>query len=285
MLLLILVVVGLGLAALLWVGTLFLQGYIYSEPVPELYWRAPAAAGALTLFLAVWCFLDSRFALPGAREQPLDTWYSFSPSETYPAEPYRHFWSVRKGKETEYVYDKTAPSGSRYRDTTSARLPWKREAAGEGIVDTIVLEEDGQKARFKLDLPPGGKFGPEGARYVEEGGKGRVVTEEVLARGQFTYFRWGLFLTYAVLNVLHLVVWFVCLWLLLRYQWSHALGLAVVLWLIMTLAILPLVVGRVPLPPPPTRATTAWHGPTGPRFIRVCHVAPSGVSAPRAARG
>ncbi|HMC63794.1 MAG TPA: hypothetical protein VKI65_02535, partial [Gemmataceae bacterium] len=30
------------------------------------------------------------------------------------------------------------------------------------------------------------------------------------------------------------------LWLLLRFQWSHALGLAVVFWLVMTLLILPM---------------------------------------------
>ena len=42
-----------------------------------------------------------------------------------------------------------------------------------------------------------------------------------------------------LLNVLHLGVWFVCLWLLLRFQWSHALGLAAAVWLVLTLTFLP----------------------------------------------
>jgi hypothetical protein len=43
-----------------------------------------------------------------------------------------------------------------------------------------------------------------------------------------------------LLNFLHLGVWFACLWLLLRFQWGHALGFAVVLWLALTLTILPM---------------------------------------------
>jgi hypothetical protein len=41
-------------------------------------------------------------------------------------------------------------------------------------------------------------------------------------------------------NFGHLIVWFLGLWLLLRFQWGHALGFAVVAWLVMTLTILPM---------------------------------------------
>ena len=47
-----------------------------------------------------------------------------------------------------------------------------------------------------------------------------------------------------LLNFLHLGVWFVCLWLLLRFQWSHALGLAIVFCLAMTLVVLPMLFTR-----------------------------------------
>jgi len=43
------------------------------------------------------------------------------------------------------------------------------------------------------------------------------------------------------LNFLHLGLWFVCLWVFVRFQWSHALGLAIIMWLVMTLAVLPMV--------------------------------------------
>jgi hypothetical protein len=39
---------------------------------------------------------------------------------------------------------------------------------------------------------------------------------------------------------LHLIVWFLCLWLLLRFQWGHALGLACVAWLVLTFFLPPL---------------------------------------------
>ena len=34
------------------------------------------------------------------------------------------------------------------------------------------------------------------------------------------------------------------LWLLLRFQWSHALGLGFVLWLVFTLSLLPMLLTR-----------------------------------------
>src|SRR5262249_15796468 len=77
-------------------------------------------------------------------------------------------------------------------------------------------------------------------RYVDD--HGRVMTEGNM--GRIYTFRSGVFFTYAFLNVFLLVVWFLGLWLLLRYQWSHALGLAVVCWLAMILLIIPMMVAR-----------------------------------------
>ena len=43
-----------------------------------------------------------------------------------------------------------------------------------------------------------------------------------------------------LLNALLLAVCFVALWLLLTFQWPHALGQAVVLWLMLLFALAPL---------------------------------------------
>src|SRR5215469_15735149 len=56
----VLLVVFAVLSLLLAAWTLFFQGYIYSEPVEAIYWRAPAAGAALTLFLLIWMVLDYR---------------------------------------------------------------------------------------------------------------------------------------------------------------------------------------------------------------------------------
>src|SRR5438132_7055790 len=58
---LVLLVLGVALAVLLWVGTAAIQGNMYTEASPDLYWRAPAAALAISLFVALWCLLAHRF--------------------------------------------------------------------------------------------------------------------------------------------------------------------------------------------------------------------------------
>jgi hypothetical protein len=246
LLILILVLVGAVLAVFLWVGSVWLQGYIYSEPAGGMLWRAPAAGAALMLFLAFWCFLNYRLGEPNAGELPLDTWWNFSPTDIYPARPWPKFWAVKDGREIEYDRRGTPGLGGntqyRYLDQNTNQ-PWSRESGG--IVSAILVEEGDQKVRFNLDLPPGGKFKPgEPARYVEDGGRHRVLTEEDVQRGQMTRFRTGLFVGYVVLNLLFLAVWFACLWLLLRFQWPHALGLAVAMWLAIMLAIFPLLTAR-----------------------------------------
>jgi hypothetical protein len=62
-----------------------------------------------------------------------------------------------------------------------------------------------------------------------------------------------------LLNFGFLVVWFLCFWLLLDFQWSHALGLAFGAWLI-CLFVLPMIlteaekVRKANLPPTQTAA-------------------------------
>ena len=75
-------------------------------------------------------------------------------------------------------------------------------------------------------------------RYVEADGKHRVMTDNYI--GQLSEARSGIVAANLFLNVLHLIAWFLCLWLLLRFQWGHALGLAFVAWLVLTFFLPPL---------------------------------------------
>ncbi len=67
--------------------------------------------------------------------------------------------------------------------------------------------------------------------------------------------RTGRSLGTVLLNLVHLLVWFGCLWLLMRFQWGHALALAAAAWLLMSFVvpamILPQALKREP-------AATAW---------------------------
>jgi hypothetical protein len=222
--------VFLGIAVFLWAGTLFFQGYIYSEPVSQLYWRAPAAGAILALFLAVWCLLDYRS--PGRYNA---TWFEPTASDE---EVFDKFWSVKGNREILYQARKDASGLIEYRD--GAGRPWSRSDA-DGIVEAIIVEDkDGQKIRFNADVTEDKKFKTapgEPVRYVEAGGS-RVMTATYI--GKLPVSHWGTTFAKFLLSLIHLGLWFACLWVILQFQWGHAFGLAIVLWLTVTLTLLPL---------------------------------------------
>jgi hypothetical protein len=273
---LLLLLVAFVLSVLFWVGSLWFQAYIYESASAGLAWRGPAAGAAIAAFLALWCLLDYRAGIVQANvaKVPYDTWWDFTITTTYPRQPVKKFWSVKQdqeGKEkvTEYVQRKTGGLGSglQYVDPQNNNVPWSRE--GSGIVQAVILEEDGRKVRFNAQLTPDGKFKDEPARYVEEGGT-RALTEDDVKRGQMTETYFSRLVVYVVLNVLHLALWFVCLWLLLRFQWTHALGLAVVFFVATSLLVFSLLMSltrdAVRQKPAPESAAVlrpraAWEGP------------------------
>lgn len=242
----VLLVVFLGLAGLLWAGSIFVQGYIYESPsFSSLAWRAPAAAGAITLFLFLWCWLDYKAATPEHAELPYDTLVRFSARENDPPKPFPRFTSIKNKKETVFERKATGRGATAEYVNPQNSQRWSRSDS-EGVVEAIVIEDGDQKTTYKVDLPPGGKFKQgESARYIEEGGRGRVLTEEDLRQGQVSVFRTGRFIANLFLNFFLGALLFAGIWLLLRYQWKHALGLAVVLWLAMLLLIVPMVLGVV----------------------------------------
>jgi hypothetical protein len=232
----------LGLALFFWAGTLFFQAYIYSQPAGHLYWRGPVAALVVTGFFGLWAMIDYK-SVGDANRGKYRTVFEMSSSEDV---DYPKFWSVRKGGETLYVKHKTA-RGTEFREAGpdgKVRLDgkvWKRSDT-EGVVEAVVVEEkDGAKSRFNADLTPDGKFNVkqgQAVRYVEADGRHRVMTDDYI--GTIHTFERSLFFKNIALNLLHLGVWFLCLWLLLQFQWSHAFGLAIIFWLVFTLAIPPL---------------------------------------------
>ena len=243
-----LVLIFLALAVVLWAVTLFLQGYIYSEPVSQIYWRAPLAGLILTLFLAFWCYLD--YHSPGRYGAILDV-------STIENEDFTKFVAIKKGREILFEGTKTPRGRMEYR---AQGKPWSRSDA-EGVVEAIVVEDkDHQKIRFDAELTPDGKFkAAQGkpVRYIEVDGQGRVMTDD--SPGRVSVVRGGRIVGNLLLNLLLLGFWFAGLWLLLRFQWSHALGLAIVAWIVLTLIVLPALFKKTEdlAKQAPTAATTA----------------------------
>jgi len=257
MLLIIFLVVFLILAIILGAATLGVQGYIYSEPVANIAWRAPAAAAGIALLLALWALLDYSTIKPEQADLPFDTVFRFNPSETIELDK---FWSVRSPsldappeQEKRILYTRRTTSVADYVDPQGRR--WER-VDGDGVMRAIVAElPGGQEVRFEPhpvevtdpNNPNGPKMKVFDTRTNKEAFPGYYQVKgprKMLQIGVVSVFRWGLFLGNLLLNALFLGVCFVCLWLILRFQWTHALGLGVVLWLVLSLVVMPMLLAK-----------------------------------------
>jgi hypothetical protein len=224
-LILIVLLIALVLTLLLAGWTLWFQGYIYTEPATGIAWRAPAAGGALLLFLTLWVVLDYR--APGRHR----TLFEFSAVDS---KQYDKMTVVTGNTKETFRLGKDARGRDVYRNANPSARPNLPSRP-----DKIIVQEDGKETVYEPERDARGNFKPrpnEGLRYVEQGGS-RYMVEGNL--GQVSTFYTGRLLGNLLLNALHLGVWFVVLWLLLRFGWSVALVQAVVFWLVMTLFVLP----------------------------------------------
>jgi hypothetical protein len=226
----ILLVVFVVLSLLLAAWTLFFQGYIYSEPVEAIYWRAPAAGGALTLFVIIWVVCDYRSIEDRRKEGVYHPLHEFSFSET---KTYKYLWVPSDGREERYTLQ-----GNQYVSKSGRRLPGRpiRVTAGDD-------PPDDEKHVFEPEMDNGHFKAKEGEtlRYYEQGNKARYMDENMLGRISITHYGW--LVGTLLLNFGFFLVWFVVLWLLLRFQWSHALGIAFGFWLV-SLFVLPMILTR-----------------------------------------
>jgi hypothetical protein len=234
-LMLILLVVGVSLAVVIYIGSMFLQGYIYTEPSDQLYWQAPAAAGVLMVYFMLWCVLiaNSKDATP--TNIPYDVIQRASAEVDLLPDPAKEIWVEKKNDEKKVYQRRPNPTGGRgyrYVDPLNNRV-----LSDEGV-QTVELVIDGEKHVFqRTPTSPGDNIS-----YVSDNGwvmKGYGDGPS----GIPTLFRWGRFWLTVFLNLLHFVAWWLCLWLLVRFQMLHALGLAFALWLVVTLSVLPMLLG------------------------------------------
>jgi len=227
-LILVFVLMILVLAVLLFIGSLWVQDFLYSQPTEQLFWRAPAAAAAVSSVIAFWCFLDFHF--PQNYPAPFD----FSSQKNL--EPVKELWAIHAGKEVHYTQRKNPAGRSEYRDNNNKLLPSRPEA--------VLILEDGEKVRFDPEKDSQGNYKAEKGQLLRyKDSRGRVMYEDSI--GHLSQPRTGLFFGYFLLNALHFAVWFAALWLILRFQWTHALGITAVFWLVMTLLVVPMLITQV----------------------------------------
>jgi hypothetical protein len=261
-LILVLLLVWFVLTVVLAAWTLWFQGYIYSEPVGEIYWRAPAAGTALALFLCLWAVLDYR--VPGRYRALFE-------------------FSGREGHNYDELYIPAGPGGTAgdteevYRFRPSAQ-GGRKYYKGDKLLPSrpgkvIVLAKD-QRHVFEPDRDAAGNFVVSGDGWLHYRDKARGLEMVEGQLGQVSVYHTGWLIVDLLLNLVHLALWWVCLWLVLRFQWPHALGMAVVSWGAMTLFVVPMVLGRAEVaarqraaPPSPPAAVRlpAFH--TRPKYL------------------
>src|SRR5262249_10482241 len=160
---------------------------------------------------------------------------SYAPLTEYSSsveqERFRKLWIVQEGKRIEFNL-RREPGRLVFVGPNNRELPTRPQE--------IIVKEDGEEAHFKPDRDDRGNFKPDPnsklLSYRDQ--KGRVMREAYRVQ-LVPEKRPGTTFIYMLLNLLPGVVWFVCLWPLLRFTWGQALLLTVGCWLMMTLIILP----------------------------------------------
>ncbi len=275
-LLITLVLVTLVLFALFVGGGLVAQGYLYQEPADRLPLRALAGAVLVGLFITWWVMIDR--GAPGK----YDTFFRFSP---YTTREFTEFEAVRwvspdgtrlkkdeSGKRIETVVKFKKGTGSRsdrFVEETSGELFHlsSSTSSGESYMTAAIrpkLDADAEPVRFSAPTKDRGETASyaaplESLRFNEEGGSRYVQADQLGV--VYVPSTWAIILA-LLLNLLHLVVWFVVFWPILQFTRGHAALLTVVFSLVTMLGLMPLLFdryrpGRPGAEPPPPRVALA----------------------------
>lgn len=227
MLLVVTLLVGtVGLAALFWGLTQWLQTVLYSSVAERLPLRALAAGLAVTLFITGWTYLNTR----AAHKDKYGTLFEFNPTATQDVaefEAVRRFPNVKdaggKLKETTVPFQ-WAPSagGSSLKFVDPATGQEFRRSNSDYMTAALLVPENGAKVRYAVEEERGAfkLNGNKAAVFREEGGS-RTITDDNLH--QVNVPSPGAFAAAVLLNVGLFAVWFVACWLGLRFTIAHAL--------------------------------------------------------------
>ncbi|HEY2786200.1 MAG TPA: hypothetical protein VGJ05_14635 [Fimbriiglobus sp.] len=261
----ILLIVVAALFVLFWALSAFFQAYLYNEPTKHLPARAAIAALVVGGLIGVWTYANAKSDRKG-KYGPLHDFDSTNSTEVY------EFTAVR-----EYPYDK-GPDG-KPKEVKSTFRRAEKQKSGTFLEDKTgkpfqlntgtfkteeleVKEADGKIAHFHAETDSRGNYTPD-KRFSERGSKRYVdgdAPEAIYAPSTKA-------MVYAILlNVLSYVAWLVAFWLIMRFAFAHALGLAVVFGLLTMLVVAPLLFERVR---PQEGRTQTLEAPVVPKVINV----------------
>lgn len=225
MLLTILLILVVGCVVVLWLGSVFLQGWLYNDLATRLPLRAMGGGLVMAGFLTGWCAIYKKD--PGR----FDTLLNFSREKNDGI--YNTIESVRKvgDQELKPVKYTRRPGGRGTADefrSSETNKPWKRSDA-EGMVVAILIQEEGKSepTRFDAQLNANGKFPATSVRY-HQANENRYTDESSL--GAIYRVRSWSVIGNLFANALHLALWVLVLTFVMRFTPGHAVGIGLVLW-------------------------------------------------------
>jgi len=225
-----------GLAVVLAVVTGWVHGYFYEQPLAHLGRRGFVAGTILAALLAGGAALAGRW--PGR----FDSLFALSP---YDVSQFEQFWSEKKadtGTTLTLFQRRVVPPGRvEYVDADGRR--WQR--SDSGVVTAVIVEENEERRRFAARLGPDETFPLDprdpnrtlDVQYVEDGGRGRVMTESGM--GTLYTPRYGVFAVNLLLNLAYLAAWVAVLITVLGFQPGHAFLFGMIGWALTLLLLWP----------------------------------------------
>jgi hypothetical protein len=229
-LLLVFVMLLVALGVLFFVGTLFIQSFIFTEATEGLAWRAPTAAAVMAVFFTLWCLIVVRSdATPG--NIPYTTIFNFSTRVNKWTEPATELTAER--------YDKRVTKYRRVYELDLGQRKPRYQNIGDPAksftpdgVESIEIESAGEKMKFMTKN--------EGDDKIFQSDDGWILDFDRDISGNPYRMSWALIFGNLLLNGLHFALWFVCLWLILRFSMSSSVLFAAILWGLVTVALLPM---------------------------------------------
>jgi hypothetical protein len=238
-----LVVMSLASAVMLWGLSVFFQGFLYNTRADRLPLRAAAGGLALGLFLSLWTFANVKADFPNKYGTLLEF-------QTVGETPVQQFKAVRyypNAKEEQAVtYGRLPPGrpvtfGEVKPDGTPDETKPYRLNDSQYLTTAIVLQEkDKPEGRFETELTEtkAGKTYKDPDKIFREKGSTRFLhgenPDKVSAPSRGSMFG------AIALNLLNFVVWYLILWLALRYSVLHSVGLAFVAGIATMVVLMPL---------------------------------------------
>jgi hypothetical protein len=212
-----LIVIYIVLAIALYVLARFVHNLLYTDIPASLNWRAPAAAGVIWLVA---------LGLPLLLNQAITSKWPISFNDIFLAASARDTMEFKEfivpgegGRQITYARKKNTRGLIEYQDPEGRPLPASTQTL-TGVTS------DGEKITFQREVEKKTRVGIESTtvRYVNEEQNlvmlgGELGTISARSFGQFILSIFGALIT--------LATWFLALWLLLLFQWPHALGLSI----------------------------------------------------------